>query len=104
MPYEEILYAAKGSIGYLTLNNPQKINALSKKMIGEIIRVLGEIADASRYVLAIGKQGFYAQVDQPDNNAMHYAKHTIAMSLSAEDAQNGIDAFLNKKTPIWKDR
>jgi 1,4-dihydroxy-2-naphthoyl-CoA synthase len=35
---------------------------------------------------------------------MHYAKHTITMNLSAEDAQNGIDAFLNKKTPIWKDR
>ena len=31
MPYEEILYVAKESVGYLTLNNPQKINALSKK-------------------------------------------------------------------------
>jgi enoyl-CoA hydratase/carnithine racemase len=63
-----------------------------------------QIADASRFVLAIGKQGFYAQVDQLDSNAMHYAKHTITMNLSAEDAQNGIDAFLNKKTPVWKDR
>jgi enoyl-CoA hydratase/carnithine racemase len=63
-----------------------------------------QIADASRFVLAIGKQGFYAQVDQPDSTAMHYAKHTITMNLSAEDAQNGIDAFLNKKTPVWKDR
>jgi len=26
------------------------------------------------------------------------------MNLGAEDAQNGINAFLNKKTPIWKDR
>ena len=63
-----------------------------------------QIADASRFVLAIGKQGFYAQVDQTDNNAMHYAKHTIAMNLSAKDAQHGIDSFLNKKTPICKDR
>ncbi len=63
-----------------------------------------QIADASRFVLAIGKQGFYAQVDQLDSNAMHYAKHTITMNLSAEDAQNGIDAFLNKKTPVWKNR
>ena len=67
-------------------------------------RLTIQIADASRFVLAIGKQGFYAQVDQPDSNAMHYAKHTITMNLSAEDAQNGIDAFLNKKTPVWKDR
>jgi enoyl-CoA hydratase/carnithine racemase len=63
-----------------------------------------QIADASRFVLAVGKQGFYAQLDQPDNNAMRCAKHTIAMNLSAKDAQHGIDAFLNKKTPIWKDR
>ena len=64
-----------------------------------------QIADASRFVLAIGKQGFYAQVDQPDSNAMDYAKHTITMNLSAEDAQNGIDAFLHKKkTPVWRDR
>ena len=63
-----------------------------------------QIAEASRFVLTIGKQGFYAQVDQPDSNAMHYAKHTITMNLNAEDAQNGIDAFLNKKTAVWKDR
>jgi len=63
-----------------------------------------QIAEASRFVLAIGKQGFYAQVDQPDRNAMHYAKHTITMNLAAEDAQNGIHAFLKKETPIWKDR
>ena len=49
-------------------------------------------------------EGFYAQVDQPDSNAMHYAKHTITINLSTEDAQNGIDAFLNKKTPVWKNR
>ncbi len=61
-----------------------------------------QIADASRLVLAIGKQGFYAQVDQSDESAMQFAKHTIAMNLTAEDAQNGIRAFIDKQTPIWK--
>ena len=63
-----------------------------------------QIAEASRFVLAIGKQGFYAQVDQSDSNAMHYAKHTITMNLEAVDAQNGIKAFLNKETPSWQNR
>ena len=63
-----------------------------------------QIAEASRFVLAIGKQGFYAQADQPDNSAMHYAKHTITMNLAAEDAQGGIQAFLKKETPVWKNR
>ena len=63
-----------------------------------------QIAEASRFTLAIGKQGFYAQADQPDAAAMHYAKHTITMNLGSEDAQGGIEAFLKKQTPVWKDR
>ncbi len=31
MSYEEMLYATKGPVGYLTLNNPEKVNALVKK-------------------------------------------------------------------------
>ncbi len=70
----------------------------------ETEKLAEQIADASRFVLAIGKQGFYAQVDQSDSNAMHYAKHTITMNLEAVDAQNGIKAFLNKETPSWQNR
>ena len=70
----------------------------------ETEKLADQIADASRFVLAIGKQGFYAQVDQSDSNAMHYAKHTITMNLEAVDAQNGINAFLNKETPSWQNR
>jgi enoyl-CoA hydratase/carnithine racemase len=63
-----------------------------------------QISDASRFTLAIGKQGFYAQADQPDAAAMHYAKHTITLNLGSEDAQGGIEAFLEKRTPEWKNR
>ncbi|MGD8257497.1 MAG: enoyl-CoA hydratase-related protein, partial [Desulfobacterales bacterium] len=42
-----------------------------------------QISEASGFILSIGKQGFYAQVDQTDINAMHYAKHTITMNLEA---------------------
>lgn len=70
----------------------------------ETEKLADQIADASRFVLAIGKQGFYAQVDQSDSNAMHYAKHTITMNMEAVDAQNGINAFLNKETPSWQNR
>jgi enoyl-CoA hydratase/carnithine racemase len=63
-----------------------------------------QIAQASRFALAIGKQGFYAQADQSDSNAMQYAKHTITLNLEAIDAQNGIKAFLNKEEAVWQDR
>jgi enoyl-CoA hydratase/carnithine racemase len=71
---------------------------------GETYKMAMQIAEASRLVLGIGKQGFYAQVDQPDDAALDYAKHTITMNLMAEDAQNGIAAFIEKKTPEWNNR
>ena len=37
MTYEEIKFTTEGPIGILTLNNPKKINALSKQMIQEVI-------------------------------------------------------------------
>ena len=67
-------------------------------------QLASEIADASRYVLALGKQGFYAQVDQTDEAAFDYATNTIALNLGAEDAQIGIRAFLDKKKPEWINR
>ena len=70
----------------------------------ETRKMAGQIAEASRFVLSIGKQGFYAQADQTDDKALDYAKHTITMNLMAEDAQNGIKAFMEKKTPQWKNR
>ncbi|MEA1968456.1 MAG: enoyl-CoA hydratase [Thermodesulfobacteriota bacterium] len=64
-----------------------------------------QIAEASRLTLGIGKQAFYAQIDQSDNNALHLAKNTIVMNNMAEDAQIGIKAFLEKRSDIeWKNR
>jgi enoyl-CoA hydratase/carnithine racemase len=63
-----------------------------------------KIAEASRFVLSIGKSGFYAQVDQPDNDAMDFAKQTMTMNLVAEDAQEGIQAFIEKREPTWKNK
>ena len=64
-----------------------------------------KISEASRFALSIGKQGFYAQVDQTDDKALHFAKHTIVMNNLSEDAQNGIRSFLEKKPSVkWKDR
>lgn len=63
-----------------------------------------QISKASGLALAIGKQGLYAQADMTDGQALHYAKHTIVMNNMAEDAQNGIKAFLERREPEWKNR
>jgi enoyl-CoA hydratase/carnithine racemase len=70
----------------------------------EIMKLARQIAEASRFVVAIGKQAFYAQIEQSEQSAYLLASNTIAMNLCAEDAQNGIKAFLNKSRPEWKNR
>ena len=40
MDYKEILCETEGAICTLTLNNPSKINALSKNMVAELIHAL----------------------------------------------------------------
>ena len=63
-----------------------------------------QIAEASGFALAVGKQGLYAQADMSDAQAFHYAKHTIVMNNLSEDAQNGIKSFLEKRKPEWQNR
>ncbi len=63
-----------------------------------------QIAEASGFALAVGKQGLYAQADMSDAQAFHYAKHTIVMNNLSDDAQNGIKAFLEKRKPEWQNR
>ena len=70
----------------------------------ETEKLASQIVEASGFVTGIGKQAFYAQVDQTDDKALHYAKHTIVMNNMAQDAQNGIKAFLNKEKIEWNNR
>jgi hypothetical protein len=57
-----------------------------------------EMAQYSRQTLAFGKQTFYRQVDLSETSAYDYATHAIAMNCLDDDAQEGIRAFLEKKS------
>lgn len=63
-----------------------------------------ELADHSRYTLAFGKQTFYKQVDLDTLSAYNYASNAMVMNCLAEDAQEGMTAFLEKRKPEWKHR
>lgn len=63
-----------------------------------------QIATASSMVTGIGKEAFYAQIDRDQHSAYDYAKTVMTMNALADDAQEGICAFLEKRTPSWSDR
>lgn len=63
-----------------------------------------QIATASSVVTGIGKEAFYAQISRDQHSAYEYAKTVMTMNALADDAQEGICAFLEKRTPTWSDR
>jgi enoyl-CoA hydratase/carnithine racemase len=60
-----------------------------------------KVAAASSLVVAIGKQAFYTQIDLDQPKAYAYAKEVMSMNALAADAQEGIGAFLGKRTACW---
>ena len=63
-----------------------------------------QIAEASPLTLGIGKQAFYAQIDLDQAKAYDYTKEIMSLNAMADDAQEGIGAFLEKRTPCWRGR
>ena len=62
------------------------------------------IADASSITVSIGKQAFYTQIDLDQPKAYAYAKEVMSLNAMAEDAQEGMGAFLEKRSPCWRGR
>src|SRR5690606_18642197 len=70
----------------------------------ESSRLAAEIASASPLVLGIGKAAFYAQIELDEARAYAYTKEVMSLNAMAEDAQEGISAFLDKRSPCWRGR
>ena len=60
------------------------------------------LAHASRFVIGLGKSAFYAQIDLDQPKAYAYAKEVMSMNALAHDAQEGMNAFVEKRTPRWE--
>lgn len=63
-----------------------------------------QIASKSALTLKTGKAAFYRQLEMPLADAYDYATRVMAENLLARDAEEGIDAFIEKRTPEWDDR
>jgi enoyl-CoA hydratase/carnithine racemase len=68
-------------------------------------RALAEtIAKKSPLVVRIGKEAFYRQLEMPLAEAYAYTSRVMTENMLARDAEEGIDAFIEKREPKWEGR
>ncbi len=59
------------------------------------------IASKSPEAIRIGKEAFYRQLEMPVEEAYTFAAEVMVDSMLTADAEEGIDAFLGKRMPVW---
>jgi enoyl-CoA hydratase/carnithine racemase len=70
----------------------------------EVAIIVDAIARSSPLTVAIGKEAFYAQIELDEHRAYDLTKAVMAMNARADDAQEGMGAFLEKRPPAWRGR
>ena len=85
----------------------QNIGLINKvcpeKELDEIIdNWCSSLNSKSPLTIKIGKEAFYQQIDLPLKGAYDFASNVMVNNMMAMDAAEGIDAFLEKRQPLWK--
>jgi enoyl-CoA hydratase/carnithine racemase len=62
------------------------------------------IAAASPLTVGIGKRAFYRQIDLGLDAAYEICQDVMSENATADDAQEGMSAFLEKRRPTWRGR
>ena len=70
----------------------------------EALALARKIAAKSRADVKIGKEAFYRQIEMGLADAYDYAAEVMVENMMARDAEEGIGAFIDKRTPHWEDR
>lgn len=95
----------------------EAINAATAKDIGLVNRVVPaarlydetmalavRIAAKSPLTVRIGKEAFYAQAELALDDAYRLTSEVMVTNMLARDAEEGIGAFIAKRTPVWEGR
>jgi enoyl-CoA hydratase/carnithine racemase len=76
---------------------PNELEAATMELAGKLVA-------KSPMALQIGKKGMYAMQDVPYHQSIDYLSELFAALCSTEDAEEGVQAFLEKRKPEWKER
>jgi enoyl-CoA hydratase/carnithine racemase len=67
------------------------------------IALAQQIALKSAHTVRLGKEAFYRQAEMSLADAYHHAAQVMTENMLARDAEEGIDAFIAKRKPTWRD-
>ena len=76
----------------------------SGQLDNEVDAVVGALLAKSSAALALGKEAFYAVADMDTDTALDHLQVGLTALALTEDAAEGVDAFLTKRTADWKHR
>ena len=87
----------------------RRINLVNRVVpAGELTAALEALAAAiaarSAHTVRIGKAAFHRQRGLPLDQAYEHCAAVMTENLLAEDAAEGIGAFLGKRKPVWRNR
>jgi enoyl-CoA hydratase/carnithine racemase len=69
-----------------------------------VAALTSDIRAKSPVAIRTGKAMFSRQRSMSLEDAYDYASDVMACNMMAEDAAEGIDAFIEKRKPVWKRR
>ena len=78
--------------------------APAAELDAEIRRLTDAIVAKTPVAIRMGKAMFYRQVEMGLEEAYGYAAQVMAENMTTCDAQEGIDAFIGKRPPLWQGR
>jgi enoyl-CoA hydratase/carnithine racemase len=73
-------------------------------MDAAVQELAGKILSKSSLAIRTGKDMFYKQLGRGLEDAYDYAGDVMACNMMTEDVAEGIDAFIEKRKPVWKGR
>ena len=64
----------------------------------------GRLAARSPLIMRLGKDALYRSQDMALADALEYLRAQFAIALSTEDVHEGVEAFFERREPVWKGR
>ncbi len=71
------------------------------QVVNEAMALGRKIAEKPAKTLTIGKEAFYKQAEMTLEDAYRYTADVMVANMLDAESQEGIGAFLDKRTPNW---